>query len=104
MKKVNEINKVIDVYFALNKGVDIVPAKDLMPNFIKAGIFPKDNKVGLPIRNILRNLDSKNAKSLHEMFLQLREELGLTFIIVTHNEELAKISDRTITMKDGLVI
>ena len=50
------------------------------------------------------NLDSKNAKSLHEMFFQLREELGLTFIIVTHNEELAKISDRTITMKDGLVI
>lgn len=50
------------------------------------------------------NLDSKNAQSLHEMFFQLREELGLTFIIVTHNEELAKISDRKIIMKDGLIV
>jgi lipoprotein-releasing system ATP-binding protein len=50
------------------------------------------------------NLDSKNAQSLHEMFFQLREELGLTFIIVTHNEALAKISDRKIIMKDGLIV
>jgi lipoprotein-releasing system ATP-binding protein len=50
------------------------------------------------------NLDSKNATHLHELFFQLRAELGLTFIIVTHNEQLAKISDRTITMSDGLII
>ena len=50
------------------------------------------------------NLDSKNAHGLHEMFFELREELGLTFIIVTHNEELAKISDRKIVMKDGLIV
>jgi hypothetical protein len=60
MEKINEINKVIAAYFDLNKSLDIVPAKELMPNFIKAGIFPKDNKNGLPIRNILRKLDSNN--------------------------------------------
>jgi hypothetical protein len=60
MEKINEINKVIAAYFALNNSAEIVPAKDLMPNFIKAGIFSKDNKKGLPIRNILRKLDSNN--------------------------------------------
>lgn len=49
------------------------------------------------------NLDSKNAQELHQLFFKLREELGLTFIIVTHNNELANISDRKVTMKDGLV-
>jgi very-short-patch-repair endonuclease len=60
MEKINEINNVIAAYFALNKSIEIVPAKDLMPYFIKAGIFPKDNKNGLPIRTILRKLDSNN--------------------------------------------
>lgn len=50
------------------------------------------------------NLDSKNAKELHELFFSLREKLGLTFVIVTHNNELAEISDRKVTMKDGRVI
>jgi lipoprotein-releasing system ATP-binding protein len=47
------------------------------------------------------NLDSTAAKSLHELFLQLREELGQTFVIVTHNKELAQMADRTLTMIDG---
>lgn len=50
------------------------------------------------------NLDSNNAKDLHHLFLQLREELGQTFLIVTHNEELARMSDRTLHMKDGLIV
>ncbi|WP_139957908.1 ABC transporter ATP-binding protein [Flavicella sediminum] len=49
------------------------------------------------------NLDSVSAKNLHELFLQLREELGQTFVIVTHNKELAKMADRTLTMKDGKI-
>lgn len=49
------------------------------------------------------NLDSKNANELHELFFKLREELGLTFVIVTHNNELASISDRKITMDKGIV-
>ena len=49
------------------------------------------------------NLDSAAAKELHQLFFKLREQIGQTFIIVTHNEELAKMADRTITMKDGKI-
>lgn len=49
------------------------------------------------------NLDSENAASLHQLFFNLRDSMNQTFIIVTHNEELANISDRTIHMRDGLV-
>lgn len=47
------------------------------------------------------NLDSKNTKELYDLFFKLRKEMGQTFIIVTHNIELAKISDRTLYMRDG---
>jgi lipoprotein-releasing system ATP-binding protein len=50
------------------------------------------------------NLDSANAKDLHELFVRLKTELGQTFLIVTHNEELAAMSDRTVHMKDGKII
>ena len=50
------------------------------------------------------NLDSTNAKELHELFMRLRSEFDQTFLIVTHNEELALLSDRTIHMKDGKVV
>ena len=50
------------------------------------------------------NLDTKNAKELHELFFQLREEFKQTFVIVTHNEELANMADRKLTMKDGIFI
>ena len=50
------------------------------------------------------NLDSTNAKILHELFFELRERHNQTFVIVTHNRELAKMSDRMLEMKDGLII
>jgi lipoprotein-releasing system ATP-binding protein len=50
------------------------------------------------------NLDTVNAKELHELFFELRREFNQTFLIVTHNEELAQLSDRTLTMKDGKII
>ncbi|MGC8750047.1 ABC transporter ATP-binding protein [Hydrotalea sp.] len=50
------------------------------------------------------NLDSANAKDLHDLFLRLQQELGYTFLIVTHNEELAALSNRVLHMKDGLIV
>lgn len=50
------------------------------------------------------NLDSENAQELHELFFKLREEFGQSFVIVTHNQELAQMADRTITMSDGKII
>ncbi len=49
------------------------------------------------------NLDSKNALELHELFFKLRSELDQTFVIVTHNEELAEMADRKIEIVDGMV-
>lgn len=49
------------------------------------------------------NLDSKNAKELHELFFFLRDELKQTFVIVTHNDTLADMADRKITIKDGML-
>lgn len=50
------------------------------------------------------NLDSANAKELHQLFIDLRKQFSQTFLIVTHNEELAKLSDRVVVMKDGKIV
>lgn len=50
------------------------------------------------------NLDSENARELHEIFFRLRNELHQTFVIVTHNEHLAEMADRKLVMKDGYLL
>lgn len=50
------------------------------------------------------NLDSASAKELHDLFFKLRDELQQTFVIVTHNEELANMADRKLVMKDGNIV
>lgn len=50
------------------------------------------------------NLDTENAEAIHSLFLQLRNEFGLTIVVVTHNTDLAKIADRVLVMKDGEII
>nr|WP_246597218.1 ABC transporter ATP-binding protein [Pontibacter aydingkolensis] len=50
------------------------------------------------------NLDSKNAQELHDIFFRLRNEFNQTFVIVTHNEQLAGMADRTLVMKDGQIV
>lgn len=50
------------------------------------------------------NLDSESAENLHNLFFKLRDEFGQTFVIVTHNEELANLADRKLTMVDGKIL
>ena len=50
------------------------------------------------------NLDSATAKELHQLFFTLREKFNQTFVIVTHNEELANMADRKLTMRDGNIV
>lgn len=50
------------------------------------------------------SLDTKNKEELHQLFFDLRDRFGQTFVIVTHDETLAKITDRTIHMQDGLIL
>ncbi|MBN9482968.1 MAG: lipoprotein ABC transporter ATP-binding protein [Bacteroidetes bacterium 43-93] len=50
------------------------------------------------------NLDSANAQAIHELFIELRNRLNQTFIMITHNEELAAMTDRVLTMKDGKMV
>lgn len=49
------------------------------------------------------NLDTTSAENLHQLFFQLRDEFGQTFVIVTHNEDLADMADRKIVMADGQI-
>ena len=49
------------------------------------------------------NLDSKASKDLHQLFFDLRNDLGQTFVIVTHNNELAAMTDKQFPIKDGLI-
>jgi lipoprotein-releasing system ATP-binding protein len=50
------------------------------------------------------NLDSANAQELHGLFFKLRDRFKQTFVIVTHNAELAKMADRTLLMRDGRIV
>ena len=50
------------------------------------------------------NLDTESAENLHQLFFKLRDEFGQTFVIVTHNEELAEMADRKLEMQDGLIL
>lgn len=50
------------------------------------------------------NLDTESAENLHNLFFKLRDQFGQTFVIVTHNEELAAMADRKLVMQDGKII
>ena len=64
--------------------------------FLSEDDRPRDEPTG--------NLDSKNADALHQLFFDLRDRYNQTFVIVTHNKELAESTDRKLVMKDGLIL
>ncbi|MGB1312967.1 MAG: hypothetical protein ACPG54_04930 [Bizionia paragorgiae] len=59
--RIAQINKVVEAYFNTHTNKEWIPAKDLMPDLIAAGVFTKDNKKGLPLRKVLRDLDKEKA-------------------------------------------
>lgn len=64
LHRIGRIDQIVRDYFEKNKTQQEVPAKDLMPHFIEKGIFTKDHRAGLPIRNLLRELDAENKLHL----------------------------------------
>jgi hypothetical protein len=64
LNQINKINQVIAAYFEANPGVTKIAAKELMPEFMKAGIFDYNHRDGLPLREILRGLDRENRLNL----------------------------------------
>ena len=88
LTKIKEINTVIEAYFAKNTSVKIVPAKELMPDFIRAGIFEKDNRRGLPIREILRELDKTNQLKLIPYTHAERKEINTYWYFIPSNADI----------------
>ena len=101
-ERVKEVLKLVQMEGYENRGVDqmsggqkqrIAIARALINN---PSVVFADEPSG--------NLDSENAQQLHQLFLQLRAEFQQTFVMVTHNKELADLADRKLTMKDGKII
>ena len=85
MGKTDQINKVVKEYFDKNTSVSEIPAKDLMPYFIKAGIFNQDHRNGLPIRKELRALDAKNQLHLIPFVFADRKAVNVNWYFRRNN-------------------
>lgn len=81
-EKLNRINQSIEKYFKQNPSVSKVMAKDLMPLFIREGIFEQDHKNGLPIRSILRDLDKSNQLHLIPSVLAERKAQNTNWFFI----------------------
>ena len=67
------------------------------------GLFYFIHTLEVPVLSSYNEVINKNKEELHQLFFDLREKYGQTFVIVTHDEQLANITDRTIKMRDGLL-
>lgn len=89
--KINLINQVLSTYFKKNKQKALIPSKDFMPMFIKVGIFSKDHRDGLPIRNLLRKLDK--AGQLNRIPYVHAERKGVNTYWYFANTTSSKVSE-----------
>ena len=85
MANLDLINEVIKSYFEQNKNVQKVPAKELMPWFIKAGVFNADQKRGLPIRNVFRDFDSNGKLHLIPYVLAERKSVNTNWFFCKYS-------------------
>lgn len=91
MHKITLINLVLKDYFDLNKTAKIVQAIDMMPYFVLAGVFKKDEKNGLPVRNFLKKLYDKNQLSLIPFAVAERKNIYIKWYFKSENCSLKKI-------------
>lgn len=106
MEKVKAIQKVVEDYFANNPSESLIPAKDLMPYFIKANIFVQDQKNGLPIRKILRQLDENNQLHLLPKVIADRKAKNTIWFFgrMKGSKVLPKTEKKEIIFQDKLII
>lgn len=93
-----KINEIIAEYFNTHK-VDFIPAKNIMPAFIEAGIFTKDIKKGLPFRKILRELDKENALEKIPFVHAERKEKDTYWYLVREGKQYTSEENTTISKK-----
>ena len=80
--RIGRIDQVVRNYFEENISITEILAKDLMPLFIKKGIFNKDHRNGLPIRNLLRELDCENKLSLLKNIKVIRNKVNRNWYFI----------------------
>ncbi len=81
-EQLNGINRVIAEFFRRNPGVDKIRSKELMGDFIRAGIFTHDHREGLPIRNLLRTLDDENRLDVIPSVLPERKKVNTNWYFI----------------------
>lgn len=91
MDKITQINLVLKDYFDLNKNVKIVPAKNMMPYFVLAGIFSKDEKNGLPIHYLLKKLSTLNQLSNIPYAFDEKKAVYTKWFFRSENHSVAEI-------------
>ena len=98
--RVTQINKVIENYFSTNADKDWIPAKDIMLDLVKEGVFTKDQKKGLPLRKVLRALDKENALNTIPSVHAERTETAIYWYLVREgasfpeNEAISTVSKK----------
>lgn len=103
MNKHSEINKVLKDFFENNPTIHKIAAKELMPNFIMAGVFTKDTKGGLPIRSLLRKLDaSNNLHLIPYVFAQRNLANTNWFFQRTKGEAIIPKSNKVVLEKESM--
>lgn len=99
--RVTQINRVVESYFIKNVDKNWIPAKDIMPDLILAGVFSKDKKKGLPLRKILRTLDGEKALSNIPTLHAERTETAIYWYFVREGSKLPEsIAVNTISKKE----
>lgn len=82
LHRIGRVDQIVRDYFEKNKSVNEVMAKELMPLFIEKGIFNKDHRNGLPIRNLLRELDTENKLGLLKHVKVIRNTINRNWYFI----------------------